>query len=308
MPNVIQWNGETITEPGIYSGISLEDYHNKLDLLDAESVSKSSLKRLFRSLKGSPKEFWNLWAYNPDHITLKPSEELDLGKCTHALLMGDEVFEDRFSVRPEKWGNYNTKAAREWRDSVRAAGKTPITLEQIEKIRRIAEDASRDPMVQQGILNGTVERSMFFKDEATGLWFRSRPDNLALDGFWADLKTTSSMEPSFIRRQAEQHGYFLQGAGVRRACRELGLPFEAFANVYVSTGDTPDTQAIELDPADMEIGEQMIQAGLEQIAACMKSGIWPGARPYEGDTLRMSDFHRDAIKQDLRTPHIEEAA
>lgn len=306
--NAREWDGKTITEPGVYSNIPLEDYHNNLALLDGPSVSKSSLKNIFRSLKGSPKQFWTLWAHNPDHVVLEPSDALNLGKATHALLLGDEVFAEKFAIRPAEFKDYRKQAAQDWKKAVLESGKTPVTPDDIEKTRRIAEDAARDPMVQQGILNGSVERSMFLKDEKTGLWFKSRPDNLALDGFWADLKTTSSMDMAFIRRQAEDNGYFLQGAGVRMACRELGLPFETFVNVYVSTADTPDTQAIELDPADLDLGEDMIRAGLDQIATCMKSGIWPGARPYEGRTLTMSDWRRDAIKADLQTPMLEEAA
>jgi hypothetical protein len=32
--NIIPWNGQTITQPGVYSGISLDDYHTKTDLFD----------------------------------------------------------------------------------------------------------------------------------------------------------------------------------------------------------------------------------------------------------------------------------
>ena len=132
MTQAIQWNGKTITEPGIYTGISLEDYHNKLDLLDAPSVSKSALKHIFPSLGGSPKEFWHLWKHNPKHVTLEPSDALEFGKATHALMLGDEVFHAAFSVRPEQWKDYKTKAAKEWKKAVRAEGKTRVTLEQMQ--------------------------------------------------------------------------------------------------------------------------------------------------------------------------------
>lgn len=312
------WNGKTITEPGIYTGISLEDYHGKLDLLDAPSVSKSSLKHLFTSLGGSPKHFWHLWNFNPDHIKLEPTKALNLGKAVHALLLGDEVFKDKFAVqpaeypdsrngKPKPWSN-NANFCREWNQEQADAGKTVVTLEQIEKIKRIAEDAARDPMVQQGILNGEVERSMFIKDQATGLWFRSRIDNQAVDGFWSDLKTTASMHPAFIRRQVKENAYFIQGGGARLAAREFDLPFDSFWNVYVSTGDTPDTQPIELKPRLLDLGEEFIRAGLDTIAECLKSGIWPGARPYEGQPVDLTDWDYETLEHDLKTPHLEQAA
>ncbi|NKI61801.1 hypothetical protein HCG46_26235 [Labrenzia sp. PO1] len=318
MTEAIQWNGETITEPGVYVGIPLEEYHNNLKLLDAPSVSKSSLKHLFPALGGSPKKFWHLWKQNPNHIKPKTTNALNLGKAVHALLLGDEVFSEKFAVQPETypnsktgkpsaWSN-NATHCKAWNKEQEDAGKTIVTSEQIEKIRRIAEDAARDPMVQQGILNGAVERSLFIKDERTGLWFRSRPDNDAVDGFFADLKTTSSMDERFIRRQIKDNGYFIQGGGVRRSARELDLPFDSFWNVYVSTGDTPDTQAVELDPADLDLGEALIRHGLDTIAECMASGIWPGARPYEARPVRIGDWDREAIEQDLKTPALEQAA
>lgn len=304
----IKWNGETITEPGIYTGISLDDYHNKLDLLDAPSVSKSNLKHLFPSLGGSPKKFWHLWKHNPNHIEIEPTDALEMGKAVHALLLGDEVFDEKFSVRPERFKDYKTKAAKEWRDAVRAEGKTPITLEQVQKITLMAEDASKDPMVRQGILNGKIERSVFIKDEKSGLWFRSRIDNLAADGFFADLKTTSSMDARFIQKQIRDNGYFLQAGGAKLCAFDLGFHFNSFWNVYVCTGDTPDTQAIELDPADIDLGQACIRQGLNTIAECMKSGIWPGARPCEGHTARIDDWSRARIEEDLKTPALEQAA
>lgn len=321
MSDAIQWNGETITEPGVYVGIPLEEYHNNLNLLDAPSVSKSSLKHLLPSLGGCPKQFWNLWRQNPNHITPKATKALSLGKAVHALLLGDEVFSEKFAVHPatyegpdrkknivEKPWNRSATYCSEWEEAQEKAGKVIVSPDDIEKIRRIAEDAARDPMVQQGILNGAVERSFFIKDERTGLWFKSRPDNDAVDGFFADLKTTSSMSESFIRRQIKDNGYFIQAGGVRRAARELDLPFDSFWNVYVSTGDTPDTQAIELDPEDLDLGERVIRHGLDTIAECMASGIWPGARPYEARPVRIGDWDREAIEQDLKTPTLEQAA
>ncbi|KZM46959.1 PD-(D/E)XK nuclease-like domain-containing protein [Labrenzia sp. OB1] len=318
MIEAIEWDGSTITEPGVYTGIDLADYHGKLDLLDAPSVSKSSLKHLFPALGGSPKQFWHLWKHNPNHITLKPTKALNMGRAVHSLMLNDEVFADNFSVQPETyediktgaekpWSN-NAKVCKAWTEAQEAAGKAVVTLEQIEKIKRMAEDAARDPMVQQGILNGSVERSMFFKDAKTGLWFKSRPDNVAIDGFYADLKTTSSMDERFIRRQIKDNGYFVQGGGVRRAARELGLPFDSFWNVYVSTGDTPDTQSVELAPEDLELGEAVIRKGLDTIARCMASGFWPGARPFEARPVRIGDWDREAIEQDLQTPQLEQAA
>lgn len=283
----LQYDGGTITIPGVYSGISLDTYHGKLDLLDAASVSKSILKWIFPSRGGSPKAFWGRWAHNPRHVQQKRSDALDFGKATHCLVLGDEVFEEAFSIRPDIYSDYKTKDAKAWRDAVIASGKTPITSQDIDKIQRMAEDAAQNPLIRAGILNGRVERSMFSKDDETGIWLRSRPDTIAADGIFADLKTTSSLDEGFLERQAHDCGYFLQAAVTRMVCRDLGLPFDTFALIYLLNDDVPDTAHVELDEFDIDRAEKEIRWALRTIRHGLDTGDWPGKRPFDDGTKRL---------------------
>ncbi|MBN7764123.1 PD-(D/E)XK nuclease-like domain-containing protein, partial [Nitratireductor aquibiodomus] len=276
-----QWNGKTITEPGVYSGITLDQYHQKRDLLDGPSISKSALKWLLPAYGGSPKAFWGRWAWNPDHVQQKNSKALDFGKAAHALLLGDEVFSEKFAVRPEKapdgrnW-HANNSSCVAWMDEHKHL--TVITQEDIERIKRIAEDASTYPLIQMGVLNGRVERSMFWKDEETGIWLRSRPDAMPnADGVFADLKTASKFDEDFLERQIFDAGYFLQAAMTRMICRSLGIPFETFVLVYVLNDDVPDTAHVEISAHDIDRGERVIRWCLNTIRHCLDADDWPGA-------------------------------
>lgn len=319
-----EWHGETITVPGVYKGISLDDYHGKRDLLDGPSVSKSALKWLIPTMGGSPKAFWGRWSFNPNHIQQETSKALDFGKAAHCLLLGDEVFDDRFIVRPshrpEDMGkpekdrrawNANANDCKAFLDDAGKRKLTVITPDQIERIKRIHADASQHPLIQQGVLNGRIERSMFWKDEETGIWLRARPDALPnADGVFADLKTTSSFAEHFLERQIFDAGYYLQAAMTRMVCRGLGIPFETFVLVYVLNDDVPDTAHVEIDQFDIDRGDRAIRWCLRTIRKCLDAKEWPGARPFkDGERpIQMNVFQKDRLDQFLDTEERQEAA
>lgn len=307
-----QYQGGQITEPGIYRGISLAEYHENSDLFDGPSVSKSALKWLLPFMGGSPKAFWGRWKHNPAHITPKTTTALDFGKAAHCLILGDEVFADSFTVRPDKapdgraW-NGNNKTCVEWLQEQEKAGLTVLTAEQIDTIRRMADDAAKHPLVKQGILNGAIERTMTWKDPATGIWLKCRPDVLAADGYFADLKTASKFSEDFLERQAFEAGYWLQGAMTRMVCRELEIPFETFVLVYVLNDDVPDTTCVELSPHELDRGEHVIRWCIDTIGRCLASGEWPGARPF-GDgahAIQLKPWAKTQVDDFLK---IQEAA
>lgn len=277
-----RWDGKQITADGVYAGISLDDYHGKVDLFDAPSVSKSALKWVLPAHGGSPKAFFGRWKWNPDHIEQEPSDALDFGKAAHCLLLGDEVFDEGFSVRPKEFRDYKTKAAQEWRDAVRAAGKTVVTPDQLDRIKRMHADASKNEMVKLGVLNGRVERTICWKDRETGIWLKVRPDAMpSADGVFADLKTAGKFDEDFLERQIFDAGYYLQAAMIRMVCRELGIPFETFVLVYVLNDDVPDTAHVELSAFELDRGERAIRWCLKTIRQCLDAGEWPGARPFD---------------------------
>ncbi|TCL70608.1 PD-(D/E)XK nuclease-like domain-containing protein [Rhizobium sp. BK251] len=306
-----KWSGSTIKLSGVYSGISLDDYHGKRDLLDGPSVSKSALKWLLPAHGGSPKAFWGRWKWNPDHIEQETTAALDFGKAAHCLLLGDEVFEERFCIRPEKYPDYRTKEARDWRDALVAEGKTIITAEQFDRIKRIHADAKTYPLIKLGLLNGRIERSMFWKDPETGIWLRARPDALPnVDGVYSDLKTASKFDEDFLERQIFDAGYYLQAAITRMVCRGLGMPFDTFTLLYVLNDDVPDTAHVEIDEFDIDRGERAVRWCLRTIRNCLDAGEWPGARPFnDGERrIQMKVWAKERLDNFLDIAERQEAA
>ncbi|WP_144223172.1 PD-(D/E)XK nuclease-like domain-containing protein [Mesorhizobium amorphae] len=305
------WDGSPITEPGIYSGISLDDYHGNRDLLDGPSVSKSMLKWLVPAHGGSPKAFWGRWKWNPNHVSPPSSKALDFGKATHCLLLGDEVFEKQFVVRPETYPdaktgefkpwNGNSKVCQEWLET-NTKGRTVLTRDDIALIERMRADAAQHPLIQGGILNGRIERSMFWKDQKTGIWLKARPDAIPrADGVFADLKTAASFDEDFLEKQIFDACYYLQAAITRMVCRGIELPFDTFALLYVLKDDVPDTTHAEVSVREIDRGEQVVRWSLDKIRECLDSGEWPGARPFNDGTrhIQMKEWQKSRVDRFL---------
>lgn len=294
------WDGTTISEPGIYRGIPLEDYHNNTTLLSGPSVSKSNLKHIAPP-DGSPKRFWANWAQNPRRVGSKKSRALDFGKAVHCLFLGDEVFDDRFIVRPEKVDgeahNKNRTVWRQWYAEQDDLGLTVISQEDIEQIKRMRDDAAEHELVRAGGLNGEVELSMFARDPATGIWLKSRPDVKATDGMYVDLKTAGSLDAEFLERQLGDMGYYIQGALTKMVCDLLGLPFISFTFLYCLTDEYADTDFRVLGDDDIAIGEATIRYGLHHIRRGLDTGQWDGARIYtrENVPIRITSWTRTRI-------------
>ncbi len=322
---VIKWQKDMqITEPGIYEGIPLEEYHGNRNLFDGPSISKSSLKWLLPLHGGSPKAFWGRWKWNPDRVEPTSSDALVFGKAAHCLLLGDEVFSEQFIVEPEKyinektgkevkWSN-NANFCKDWHKAQADAGLSVIKADQLKMIRKIADDAAQYDLVKQGILNGEIERTMCIRDPETGSWVTVRPDARPMPGTYSDLKTTSSLDEDFLSRQLFDAGYYLQGGSTKMVCEALGLPIEEFYLVYVLKDDVPDTTHVPISGTAIERGERAVRWCLRTIRQCLDAGEWPGAGPFtEGNQpIYMKPWAADRLDEFLdreeRSYPQEEAA
>lgn len=305
------WDGKTITQPGIYVGIPLEEYHGNRNLFDGPSVSKSALKHLIPAHGGSPKAFWGRWGWNPNRIAPKTSDALDFGRALHALLLGDEVFDEKFIVRPDTYPDSKTGAAKPWHGASSWCKEwldehshlTVLSSDQIEMIRRMREDASQNHLVKLGVLSGRVERTMAYQCPETGIWVKARPDVIPTgDGVFADLKSVASMEEDFIERQLGDAGYYLQASMLRMVCRALGVPFDTFVLLYVLKDDVPDTAHVELSVHDIDRGEKVVRWCLRTIRRCLDAGEWPGANPFNAGErpAQMKPWTKEALDRSLQ--------
>lgn len=288
MKTIQYQRGTKIAKPGIYAGIPMEVYHG--DLAVGPSVSSTGLRTLFTA---SPAHFFVDSYLNPAQEDQTDSEALTLGRAAHHLLLGEEAFSTQFIVRPEQFDSWRTKASKEWRAEQEADGRTVLVSSQIETIRAMAHALANHPLIQAGILNGDIERSMVWQDRATGVWLKARPDAIPNDsGDFADLKTTCNYGWD-LDRDISKMRYDMQAALVGMGYRELtGREMTSFNFVFIGKAPPYCIEVLELDKQDIERAEADLRTAIETFAWCIAHKTWFGPAGTQNDArfVHISDY------------------
>jgi len=309
------WDGKPIREAGIYSGVPIDFYHSARCCAPDVKISSSGLKRMFLD---SPAHYWDQSPYNPKRAEDKgDSEAKRRGSAAHAVLIGSEIFSERYIIRPESLLNPETKKMRKW-DGRNAEcktwlaavprGKTVLTPDDAEAVRGMALRLGQTPIVTQGLLNGLIELSLFWEDFETGIWLSARPDVFDESGHHTDLKTARSTNYGAMQSALLDYGYAQQAALVAEGCRALGVPFETFTFCFVEN-ERPYCVATEQIKDDaIEKGRLMNRAALHRFAECIEKygmdadSVWPGPRGEQHDVeyIDFSERQRAFIDDRLK--------
>lgn len=292
---ITEWNGEKITAPGIYAGMPIEYYHG--NCCDGPSISSSGLRCM--EMK-SPAHYWASSALNPERVPQPEKSAFEFGRAAHCLLLGEGEFQKRFAIRPERFEDYRTVEARQWRLSVRSARKTPVTADEIEIVRGMARSLEREPLIQSGLMTGQVELSMFWKDEKTGVWLKSRPDAVPSAGeILADLKTAADVSYEGITKSVSTFGYHMQGALALMGMKAItGRAAPSFALIFVEKAPPFAVSIVQIDSEALLYGARQIRRSLDEFAACLKSGEWPGPLRGQERTVGLTGYWRSRLQQE----------
>lgn len=274
------YEGGKITEPGIYSGVSMDAYHG--DICDGPSVSSSHLRKAEAE---SLDEVWDSFYMNPDRAPEPEKKHFALGRAAHTLLLGEAGFREEFLIRPETYPDDESKpwsgnsgSCKKWLAEAALLGKTVLTVDQVEVVRGMAARLAAHPTVQTGILNGLIEHSIFWQDEKTGLWVKVRPDVIPTDSMMVgDLKTSANVQPQEVRRAITNHGYHQQMALIREGIFNVtGRVTTDHILIFIKSTRPFSINHKPLTAAAMYRGHQQNRRALDRIAECLKSGYWPG--------------------------------
>lgn len=285
--------GAKVTEPGLYADIDIERYHG--DVTDGPGISSSGLRTIESK---SPAHYYATSYLNPDREPEEPKDHFDFGKAAHFLLLGESGFKEKFVVRPEKWADWRTKDAQNWRAEQQLAGKTVLTDAQIRAVKGIAKSLAAEPLVQSGLLQGLVEHSMFWRDPKTAAWLKSRPDLIpSADGVLIDVKTTTDASPEAIGRTVQDYAYAMQGGLAGMGMKAvMGVDMTDFVLVWVEK--TPP-YAVNVSPVDQEWifwGRRQLRRAIDRFAECIEKNEWPG---YRGElTTCMPDWLRTRFERE----------
>jgi PDDEXK-like domain of unknown function (DUF3799) len=274
------WRGPAepiqVTRPGVYQ-LDADEYH--ADPVPGGSLSNSDARRL--TAPGCPA----LFRYEKDNGVRQTSDAFDFGHLVHTLILGKG---EEIAVRPAEWADYRKPAARVWRDEQRAAGRTPVTPEEMVKAESMVEALRADEFASQALAQpGRSEQCLFWQDPETGCWRRAMIDHLPVRPkpgqrmVIVDYKTSDEVCPDDqMMRKVFNYGYHRQGATYLDGVLALGLADDAVI-VFIFQQKSPPflVTPVVLRPEWIRIGRVENRWALREFAECLESGVWPGYAP-----------------------------
>lgn len=278
----------TITEPGLYE---MPDAAYQADPCEQISLRSSDAFKLVD--KGSTPAhcaYGNL-RLNAD---FKPEQKraFDIGKAAHALLLGKGA---DFAIVHED--SYRTRDARDLREQIKAAGKTPLLEEEAAQVRAMAKAAHQQ--IEQLINAGTIEKSPFdgVNTERVIVWrdhgvlCRAMLDGLDYTSDpVSEYKTDSQCAaPDVWQWKARRLGYIFRLAFYRRGLEALKLAFSPHFGVFVQETAPPYLLAYyRIDDELIALEDQRVIKSMKIWRRCLERNEWPGYSP-EGFDFTLSE-------------------
>ena len=275
-------------------------YHSQ-SVCPGPSISSSGLRTIVNE---SPWHFWSRWEGNENRYPdPEESDALILGKAAHALILGDEVFDEHFCfvpkdalrrpTAPQIAAFERTGAGAMPRRTAPCSGRRSTR-----RPREIADHRDADrahsvhgrepeemPEAVQALSEGMTEVSMIWQDRITGVWLKSRPDQIpATDLTSPDLKTFAPRSKS-IQRSVHQSitdsGYDMQMALAIMGAEEVFGTTASECVLIMAQSNAPYTVTpVRLDEDALYWARVRCRHGIDTFAKCPETGRWP--MPVEG--------------------------
>ena len=252
------------------SGIVIEtnaEYHGY-----REAISKSRLANMsvcpayFKWCEDNPTE---------------PSDDMVLGSAFHKIVLEPETFYDEFAVMPNV-DRRTTQGKMKYAEFIiEADGKTVITQEQYDTICGMRYSIMSNPYARK-LINGNIEKSMYWTDELTKVNCKCRPDvwrKVADRVVITDLKSTKSVIPNEFARDCVKYHYDLQTAMYRDGVSKvLGVPKENIDFVFIAVEKKPPylLNIMQADTYVIQKGEADFREHIGTYAECVQTQNWYG--------------------------------
>lgn len=259
---------DIVDAEGAYDGIPDHVYHS-----DKASLSSSGARKLL------PPSCPAIFRYEREHPS-EPTAAFDLGHAAHSLVLGEgaELREIPAEILSSN-GAATTKEAKAFAAEARADGAVPLKPDEYRQVHDMADAVRANPYAASLLRDGVPERSLFWRDPATGVWLRARPDwtTTGADGrrIHVDYKTSTSANPEDFRSSAAKYGYHQQAPFYLEGEAALGDPDCGFVFVVQDKNPPYLVSVVELTADAMLLGRELNRRAIEIYAECMASDVWP---------------------------------
>jgi len=253
-------------EPGVYE-LTDEEYFGQE--LASTTLSSTGARELLKP--GGPARF----RHAIDNGTSEVKREFDIGHAVHTFVLG--AGPHVVCIDAEKW---LTKAVKEEVANVREAGKVPLRPSDYDAAVAMATAVHEHPIARKLLAAGEPEKTLIWRDPATGVMCRAKADWLRIDGI-VDLKTCESAAPDALSKSAHNYGYAIQAPFYLRGFRALDIdhaigPAPFFVHVAVEKTPPYLVHVNQLTERAIAWGDRQVSQALEIYRDCQESGEWPG--------------------------------
>lgn len=228
---------------------------------DRTAVSKSWLDWIERSPA-------HLKAYL-DGLSRHESEDMDIGKMAHCLILEEDRFLKTFVAAPKV--DKRTKVGKAMWEEFEAAnqGKILVTQDQYRLVFNIRDAVMKHSKAAALLRNGEPEQTIVWKDATTGELCKARADWLRQNAI-VDIKTTRDARPAEFAKSIANYRYHVQAAHY-----EAGFNMNRFVFIAVEK-DPPFGVAVYFADSDMvRQGTEARARNMDTYAECKASGLWP---------------------------------
>lgn len=301
-----------IAAPGVYE-ISMAEYH--ADPCEVPSLSSSIAKLLVRR---TPKHAWQAHA-RFGAVGFAPSPVMDDGSTVHAMMLGQEHLIREISTvygpktkRKELIGtpvrSYQSDAAQEERDEIRAAGQIPVLHHRLPELLACKEAALEQiKLAADGpafLAPGRNEIAAVARE--ADVWLRCLvdrlPDSRRLPPI--DLKCTEmSAAPGDWERRLRSE-YAFQDAFYRRVLRGAEGAERPAMRFGVIELEPP--HGVVFNAADTilrSIAEAEVERAVQRWRMCMRTGIWRCYPPHtawvEAKSYQIEEADAAAVREEF---------
>lgn len=256
-----------MSESGIVYGMANAAYHALSDL------GSSGLTKFMRS----PFHYWSTSRDPNRPAPGEPTPAMAAGTLAHyAILEPDEVAK-RYVVRPQGFDG-RTKEGKAWAANC-PPGLEVVSADQMQTAQRQAASVRLDPEIRALLEDGQSEVSAFWRDTATGVAGKCRPDRVVPAGtgnIIVDVKTTRDASESAFQRSVANFGYARQARWYSRGYEAAsGLPVHAFVLLTVEADYPHASRAWILSDQWLAAADDEINELLPRFAECEATGVWP---------------------------------
>ena len=311
-------------KPGIYSGISNQDYHS------GAGIGNSMLSKLINKTPAHYK------AMIHSKFESRPSSDMVLGSAVHTALLEPHNFELEFYLKSqadyvsfsglkkddliiecarlelldEDISPFDLTCAelkeklRQWNEEVieRFHGKLQIDELQMKKIKGMVSSIGNSK-VWQSIDKSRcrIESSVYWEDKKTGLLCKVRPDLLDTENRTVyEIKTTKDASAKAFMSSVAKYGYHRQESfyldGIDCAITQADLLYKApnkFVFIVVESSFPYVCQSYTLDSTAKLIAYEEIRGALDLLAACKQRNEWPGYSDEEIQEITLPNWYGD---------------